>query len=185
MGELIEAMEAALIAFSAGRVVQPVRTILEIGERNFFGVMPALDAEASLMGAKLVTVLPGNTAKGLPSHQASIVLFDAASGALLGGGRRALHHRSAYRRGVGGLGAAHGAGGRGRARDHRLRRAGAQSSGSAAAGARFPRDQGLEPERSSTGSNSRSAAMSKSPIRPSARSGTPMWWCWPPRRPRR
>ena len=84
MGELIEAMEAALIAFSAGRVVQPVRTILEIGERNFFGVMPALDAEASLMGAKLVTVLPGNTAKGLPSHQASIVLFDAASGALLG-----------------------------------------------------------------------------------------------------
>jgi ornithine cyclodeaminase/alanine dehydrogenase-like protein (mu-crystallin family) len=84
MGELIEAMEAALVAFSAGRVVQPVRTILEIGERNFFGVMPALDAEASLMGAKLVTVLPGNTAKGLPSHQASIVLFDAASGALLG-----------------------------------------------------------------------------------------------------
>ncbi len=83
MGELIEAMEAALIAFSAGRVVQPVRTILEIGERNFFGVMPALDAEAALMGAKLVTVLPGNTAKGLPSHQASIVLFDAASGALL------------------------------------------------------------------------------------------------------
>ena len=45
MGELIEAMEAALIAFSAGRVVQPVRTILEIGERNFFGVMPALDAD--------------------------------------------------------------------------------------------------------------------------------------------
>jgi ornithine cyclodeaminase/alanine dehydrogenase-like protein (mu-crystallin family) len=36
------------------------------------------------MGAKLVTVLPGNTVRGLPSHQASIVLFDAASGALLG-----------------------------------------------------------------------------------------------------
>jgi ornithine cyclodeaminase/alanine dehydrogenase-like protein (mu-crystallin family) len=83
MGELIESMEKALIAFSAGRVVQPVRTVLEIGERDFFGVMPALDAEASLMGAKLVTVLPGNTDKGLPSHQASIALFDASSGTLL------------------------------------------------------------------------------------------------------
>jgi ornithine cyclodeaminase/alanine dehydrogenase-like protein (mu-crystallin family) len=36
-----------------------------------------------MLGAKLLTVLPENTAKGLPSHQAAIVLFDPASGALL------------------------------------------------------------------------------------------------------
>jgi alanine dehydrogenase len=84
MGELIDAMEMALIAFSAGRVVQPVRTIMEIGEeRAFFGLMPALDSEGLMLGTKLVTVLPDNTAKGLPSHQAAIVLFDPASGALL------------------------------------------------------------------------------------------------------
>jgi ornithine cyclodeaminase/alanine dehydrogenase-like protein (mu-crystallin family) len=83
MGELIDAMELALIAFSAGRVVQPVRTALEIRERSFFGVMPALDSDGSMLGAKLLTVLPDNTAKGLPSHQAAIVLFDPASGALL------------------------------------------------------------------------------------------------------
>ena len=83
MGDLIDAMESALIAFSAGRVVQPVRTVLGIRERCFFGLMPALDNEASVLGAKLVTVLPENTAKGLDSHQAVIVLFDPASGALL------------------------------------------------------------------------------------------------------
>jgi|GEM_PF-801173 len=83
MGELIDAMELALIAFSAGRVVQPVRTVLGIRERAFFGLMPALDSDGSMLGTKLVTVLPENTAKGLPSHQAAIVLFDPASGALL------------------------------------------------------------------------------------------------------
>ena len=83
MGELIDAMESALIAFSAGRVVQPVRTVMEIAERCYLALMPALDSEGSVLGTKLVTVLPGNTAKGLPSHQAAIVLFDPASGALV------------------------------------------------------------------------------------------------------
>jgi ornithine cyclodeaminase/alanine dehydrogenase-like protein (mu-crystallin family) len=45
--------------------------------------MPALDSDASILGAKLVTVIPENTAKGLDSHQGVIVLFDPASGALL------------------------------------------------------------------------------------------------------
>jgi ornithine cyclodeaminase/alanine dehydrogenase-like protein (mu-crystallin family) len=83
MGDLIDAMESALIAFFAGRVVQPVRTVFGIRERCFFGLMPALDNDASVLGAKLVTVVPDNTAKGLDSHQAVIVLFDPASGAVL------------------------------------------------------------------------------------------------------
>src|ERR1035441_2793227 len=83
MGELIDAMESALIAFSAGRVVQPVRTVMEIRERCFFALMPALDSAASMLGSKVLTVLPENTAKGLDSHQAVILLFDPASGALL------------------------------------------------------------------------------------------------------
>ena len=83
MSELIDAMETALIAFSAGRVAQPVRTVMEIRDRAFFGLMPAYDSDASLLGAKLVTVVLNNAAKGLPSHQGIIVLFDAATGALL------------------------------------------------------------------------------------------------------
>ena len=50
MGELIDAMETALIAFSAGRVVQPVRGVMEIGERAFFGLMPALDSDGPMLG---------------------------------------------------------------------------------------------------------------------------------------
>ena len=42
MPDLIAAMERALVEFSAGRVRQPVRTVLEFsGEPSFFGLMPA------------------------------------------------------------------------------------------------------------------------------------------------
>ena len=83
MSDLIEAMQQALANFSAGCVVQPVRTAIEYRPMAFFGLMPAYDPASGLVGAKLLTVLPGNLALGLPSHQASIALFDAASGALL------------------------------------------------------------------------------------------------------
>jgi ornithine cyclodeaminase/alanine dehydrogenase-like protein (mu-crystallin family) len=83
MGELIEAMQTALAAFSAGEVVQPVRTAVEFGPWSFFALMPAFDPGGKQMGAKLVTVAPDNAAKGLPSHQAIIALFDPATGELL------------------------------------------------------------------------------------------------------
>lgn len=84
MPSLIDAMSGALAEFSAGRVTQPVRTVLEVGaDKNYFGVMPAsIDGRASV-GTKLVTVYPGNHAKGLTSHLATIILLDHATGALL------------------------------------------------------------------------------------------------------
>jgi ornithine cyclodeaminase/alanine dehydrogenase-like protein (mu-crystallin family) len=81
--ELVGAMEAALAAFSSGEVVQPVRTALEIGERSFFAVMPALYAGQGVMGSKLVTVVPANADRGLHTHQAAIALFDPVTGELL------------------------------------------------------------------------------------------------------
>ena len=83
MPDLITAMEDALAAFSAGSVVQPVRTVLEVGEQHsFFGLMPAYVPSAPALGAKLVTVYHSNLERGLPSHLASIVLLDPATGAL-------------------------------------------------------------------------------------------------------
>ena len=83
MRDLITAMERALRAYSAGDTVQPVRTTLDIGQdRNIFAVMPASDETAHAMGAKLVTVFHHNHERGLPSHLATIVLFDHATGAL-------------------------------------------------------------------------------------------------------
>ena len=86
MSDLILAMVDALGDFSAGRVVQPVRTVLEVGPtRAYFGVMPAAtvdEAGRGTMGAKLVTVYSGNHARGLTSHLATIILMDAETGAL-------------------------------------------------------------------------------------------------------
>src|SRR5450432_2165502 len=83
MQELIEAMESALMAFSSGRVVQPVRMTLELRERAFFALMPAYDKEHALFGAKLVTVVPENHGTAFPSHQAIVSLSEPATGELL------------------------------------------------------------------------------------------------------
>jgi len=80
MGALIDAMQIALAAFSTGQIIQPVRAVMEFGSKSFFGLMPACDPAGNLLGAKLVTVVPDNAAKGLPSHQAIIALFDATTG---------------------------------------------------------------------------------------------------------
>jgi alanine dehydrogenase len=81
--DLIPAMESALAQFSAGEVQQPVRTVLSIGpQKAYFGVMPAYVTAPPQMGAKLVTVFGDNLAKGLPSHLATILLFDPETGAL-------------------------------------------------------------------------------------------------------
>lgn len=84
MPRLIDAMSGALAEFSAGRVTQPVRTVLEVGaEKNYFGVMPASIDSRQAVGMKLVTVYPGNHAKGLTSHLATILLLDHATGGLM------------------------------------------------------------------------------------------------------
>jgi ornithine cyclodeaminase/alanine dehydrogenase-like protein (mu-crystallin family) len=82
--DLIAAMERALVEYSSGRVQQPLRTVLEVGEtRAFFGLMPAFLPDPAALGTKLVTVFASNREKDLPSHLATIVLLDPATGALL------------------------------------------------------------------------------------------------------
>lgn len=76
---LIAAMEAALAAFSLGRVVQPVRNMLTIEEnRRYLGVMPAVTADA--MGVKLVSFYPGNAGTEVPTHLAMILLLRPDTG---------------------------------------------------------------------------------------------------------
>jgi len=77
--DLIATMETALADFSAGRVVQPVRTVLtiEAGQR-YFGVMPAVAHDA--MGAKLVTFYPRNEGSRYPTHMGQVLLFSPETG---------------------------------------------------------------------------------------------------------
>jgi alanine dehydrogenase len=87
MADLIPAMESALARFSAGEVLQPVRTVLTVGPtKAYYGLMPAFvpaPAGGSSMGAKLVTVFGENHTKGLPSHLATILLLDPETGSLV------------------------------------------------------------------------------------------------------
>ena len=81
MADLIPAMEQALVDFSAGRCVQPVRTAIPVEAHG--GIFLSMPALAEGLGVKLVTFYPGNAERGLPTHMATILLFDPETGAPL------------------------------------------------------------------------------------------------------
>ena len=75
---LIDVFEDAMIAFSAGEVVQPVRQMLPVPGRDaFMGAMPAI---GEAMAVKVVTLFHGNAGTDLPTHQAVILVFDRDTG---------------------------------------------------------------------------------------------------------
>jgi len=79
MEELIPAMEKALIDFSAGKVTQPVRSVITVDPPGgFFGMMPALTPDG--LGIKIVTFYASNAERGLPTHMATIFLVDPETG---------------------------------------------------------------------------------------------------------
>lgn len=79
MAELILAMEKALIDFSAGKVTQPVRSVIPVDPPGgFFGMMPALTPDG--LGQKIVTFYPPNAERGIPTHMAMIFLVDPETG---------------------------------------------------------------------------------------------------------
>lgn len=84
LNDLIDAMESALAGFSSHEVTQPLRTVIEIGlQKAFVGIMPAFITEPAALGTKVVSVFGSNTAAGLPTHLATIVLLDPMTGELL------------------------------------------------------------------------------------------------------
>jgi len=81
MLDCIDAVERAMRAFSRGEAIVPLRTIMALpGQRNFFGVMPGYLDDPRGLGAKILTVYPDNTKRGLPSHVGLVVLFEAELG---------------------------------------------------------------------------------------------------------
>jgi len=81
MVDLIPAMEKALIDFSAGKVTQPVRSVIKVevaAATGFLGLMPALTPNG--LGLKAVTFYPSNAERGIPTHMATIFLVDPETG---------------------------------------------------------------------------------------------------------
>lgn len=83
MKEAIAACKEAMILYSKGAAHIPLRANLPVPEHHgeslyMYGYVP--DAQA--LGVKLVSVYPGNVSRGIPSVPATMVLLDAATGAV-------------------------------------------------------------------------------------------------------
>jgi ornithine cyclodeaminase len=77
---LRDAVAAAMVAVSAGRVSMPARIAAQVDARSLVAAMPAYVADQRGLAVKLVSLFPGNTGSARPTHQAVIVVFDPDTG---------------------------------------------------------------------------------------------------------
>jgi ornithine cyclodeaminase len=75
---LTDAIADALSESSAGRASVPPRVAAEATGGGLLAAMPGFLPGLGALGAKLVTVFPGNTDR--PTHQAVVVLFEPSTG---------------------------------------------------------------------------------------------------------
>lgn len=81
MAEAIAAVKEAYIQLSAGQAVVPLRTPVPVKDRDAVTLfMPAYLSGSDAMAAKIVSVFPGNTARGLPLIHAVVIVVDAETG---------------------------------------------------------------------------------------------------------
>jgi ornithine cyclodeaminase/alanine dehydrogenase-like protein (mu-crystallin family) len=73
---LLDALESAFIELSAGRASVPPRVAAHVPDKGLLAAMPGY--ADGILEAKLVSVFPGNDS--LPTHQATIHLFDDQTG---------------------------------------------------------------------------------------------------------
>ncbi|GBD22754.1 Delta(1)-pyrroline-2-carboxylate reductase [bacterium HR29] len=79
---LIDRLRVAFVEASAGRAASPPRNAASLPHQGaYLGAMPVSLPALRVLGAKLVSVFPGNAASGLPTHHAVFVAFDPATGA--------------------------------------------------------------------------------------------------------
>ncbi|MFY9554862.1 MAG: ornithine cyclodeaminase family protein [Blastocatellia bacterium] len=85
VGDCIPVMEEALADLARGKVHQPLRMIVKPpGAAGDMALMPSYrSGERSAYGVKVVCFFPENPARGLDSHQGSVMLFSAETGELL------------------------------------------------------------------------------------------------------
>lgn len=80
----IDVMHAAFLALARGEAVVPLRVAAWLPDgRGAIASMPAILEEPPLLGAKVITVFPGNRQHGLESHQGVVLLHDASDGRLV------------------------------------------------------------------------------------------------------
>jgi ornithine cyclodeaminase len=84
MAECIDAMTDALRTLARGGALLPLRQVVRLPNgRDAFALMPAMLDEPAALGAKIITVFPGNDATPYDSHQGAVLLFDLELGRLI------------------------------------------------------------------------------------------------------
>lgn len=90
MDACIDAMASALSALARGEALVPLRTVILVPDTtDAFASMPAYLKicepginERTILGAKIITVFPGNHGTEFDSHQGAVLLFDPVNGRL-------------------------------------------------------------------------------------------------------
>ena len=78
---LVEALGPAMADLSAGRVSMPARILSLVSEpRGLLAAMPVFLGSPRTLATKLVSLFLENEARGVPTHQAVILVFDAETG---------------------------------------------------------------------------------------------------------
>ena len=82
MADCIEAMDGALRSLARGEVYNPLRPVFRPpNEPSLMGLMPAhRGGDAPWWSLKALTIVPGNSSRGLDSHQGFVALFDGDTG---------------------------------------------------------------------------------------------------------
>src|SRR5215213_7142188 len=83
MADCIDVMAETLATLARGEAILPLRTVILIPRStDAFAVMPAFIGAPKTVGAKIITVYPGNHGTAFDSHQGAVLLFDPDNGSL-------------------------------------------------------------------------------------------------------
>jgi ornithine cyclodeaminase len=81
LDRLIDALGPAMAELSAGRVSMPARIMSMVDRpRGLLAAMPVFLGSPRTLATKLVSLFPENEARGVPTHQAVILVFDPETG---------------------------------------------------------------------------------------------------------
>ncbi len=83
MAECIEVMAEMFRALGEGEALFPQRSVMwQPDKKGALGLMPSWMGEPSALGAKVVSVFPGNVETPFESHQGAVLLFETKNGRL-------------------------------------------------------------------------------------------------------
>jgi ornithine cyclodeaminase len=80
IGDIIEAVDAAMRRVSERAVELPLRQVMQIAPGKRLGMMPGVMSDPPAFGIKLLSLFADNPSRGLSSHTGVVLVFDMETG---------------------------------------------------------------------------------------------------------